>query len=90
MKKTEFIAVIADMNGITKKDAAEMVETTFGSLAAVLATHNDVNITGFGKFEIRKRAARKGHNPQTGEKIDINASTSVGYKPSKTLKDAVK
>jgi len=48
-----------------------------------------VQVVGFGTFSVRKRAARDGRNPQTGETIKIKASRSVAFKPSKTFKDMV-
>lgn len=61
----------------------DTVETT-------LKSEESVQIMGFGTFETRKRAARKGRNPQTGEEIEIPASVTPAFKPGKQLKDAVK
>ena len=55
-----------------------------------LANGEKVQLIGFGNFEVRERAARKGRNPQTGEEIEIPASKVPAFKPGKALKDAVK
>ncbi len=89
MTKTELIAIVAEKNELTKKDAERAVNTALETIAAELAAGNRVQLAGFGIFETKTRAARTGRNPKTKEVIEIAASTSVGFKPSKTLKDAV-
>lgn len=89
MTKTELIAIVAEKNEITKKDAERIVSSTLDAITADLVAGNRVSLAGFGIFETKTRAARTGHNPKTKEVIEIPASTSVGFKPSKTLKDAV-
>ena len=59
-------------------------------MTAALKDGNKVDITGFGKFEVKTRAAREGINPQTKEKIEIPASKIPGFKASKSLKDEVR
>lgn len=75
--------------GITKKDAAERVEAVIESVAELVKQEGAVRIPGFGVFEEVERAARKGRNPQTGEEINIQASKSVKFRPSKGLKDRI-
>jgi len=88
--KTDLIAQIADMSGIPKTQV-EMVYNSFvDSLIVNLKGDNEIVLTGFGTFKKSHRAARKGRNPQTGEVIDIAASTTVTFKPGKALKDGVK
>ena len=89
MTKTELIAIVAEKNELTKKDAERAVNTALETITAELAAGNRVQLAGFGIFETKTRAARTGRNPKTKEVIEIPASTSVGFKPSKTLKDAV-
>ena len=55
-----------------------------------MARHEKVQLIGFGNFEVRHRAARKGRNPQTGEEMEIPATDVPAFKPGKSLKDAVK
>ncbi len=81
---------IAEQQGLTKKAAAEIVNYVFDEASKTLKKGGVVDISGFGKFSIKKRAARKGRNPQTGETIKIKASKVPAFKASKTLKDLVK
>ena len=81
---------IAEQQGLTKKAAAEIVNYVFDEAAKTLKKGGVVDINGFGKFSIKKRAARKGRNPQTGETIKIKASKVPSFRASKTLKDLVK
>lgn len=90
MNKTELINKVAEMTDLTKKDATKVVDAVFQSIADALAQGDKVQIIGFGNFEIRERAARKGRNPQTGEEIEIAASKVPAFKAGKALKEAVK
>ena len=75
---------------MTKKDATAAVDAVFASIQETLAKGEKVQLIGFGNFEVRSRAARKGRNPQTGEEIEIAASKIPAFKPGKALKDAIK
>lgn len=90
MNKTELISSVAETAGLSKKDATAAVEALFGSVQDTLAKGDKVQIIGFGTFEVRERAARKGRNPQTGKEIEIAASKVPAFKAGKALKDAVK
>ena len=89
MTKTELIAIAAEKTGMTKKDAELVVNATLEAMTAELTAGNRAQLAGFGIFETKTRQARTGRNPKTNEVIEIPASTSVTFKPSKTLKDAV-
>ena len=89
MNKTELIAAIAAKTGLSKKDADKALAATIETIADAMAAGNKVQLVGFGSFETKTRAARTGRNPKTNETIEIVASTSVGFKPAKALKDAV-
>lgn len=89
MTKKDLIAQTAEKNEITKKDADRIVNSVLDIIAAELANGNRVQLADFGIFETKTRAARIGRNPKTKEAIEIPASTSVAFKASKTLKDAV-
>ena len=89
MTKTELIAITAEKAGMTKKDAEKAVSAAMEAITAELAAGNRVQLAGFGTFETKTRAARTGRNPKTKETLEIAASTSVGFKPAKDLKDAV-
>lgn len=88
--KAQLVSDVATATGLTKKDATAAVDAVFDSVQATLAKGEKVQLIGFGNFEVRERAARKGRNPQTGEEIEIAASKVPAFKPGKALKDAVK
>ena len=90
MNKTELITSVAEAAELTKKDATKAVEAVFDTIQSTLAEGEKVQLIGFGNFEVRERAARKGRNPQSGEEIDIAASKVPAFKAGKALKDAVK
>lgn len=81
---------LAAQQGLTKKAAAEAVSFVFDEAAKTLKKGGTVDISGFGKFTVKKRAARTGINPQTKETIKIKAAKVPAFKASKTLKDLVK
>ena len=72
--KAELIENVASSTGLTKKDATAAVDAVFSTIQETLAKGEKVQLIGFGNFEVRERAARKGRNPQTGEEIQIAAS----------------
>ena len=89
MNKSELVASVAEVAELTKKDAEKAVNAVFASVQKALVEDDKVQIIGFGTFEVRTRAARKGRNPQTGETIEIPASKNPVFKASKALKEAV-
>ncbi|MFZ2663774.1 MAG: HU family DNA-binding protein [Patescibacteria group bacterium] len=90
MVKTDLIAKVADMAGMTKVDANKAIDAVVEAIQASLAKGEKVTWTGFGTFEVRNRAARMGRNPQTGAPLHIPASKTPAFKSGKSLKDAVK
>lgn len=90
MNKTELINAVAEASELSKKDATKAVDAVFEAITDSLKSGDKVQLIGFGNFEVRERAARKGRNPQTGEEIEIPASKVPAFKPGKALKDAVK
>ena len=90
MNKTDLINAVAEAGELTKKQATLAVDAVFESILGALQNGDKVQLIGFGNFEVRERAARKGRNPQTGEEIEISASKVPAFKPGKALKDAVK
>ncbi len=90
MNKTELVAMVAEKAGFSKKDAEKAVNAFVDSVKEGLVKGDKIVLVGFGSFETKKRAARKGKNPQTGEVINIAASTVPAFKAGKALKDAVK
>lgn len=90
MNKTDLVNSVAEATGLSRKDAVNAVESVFSTISDALAEGDKVQLIGFGNFEVRERAARKGRNPQSGEEIEIAASKVPAFKPGKALKDAVK
>lgn len=90
MKKAELIAKVSEVTEFSKKDAGIIVDAVFEVISTALQNGDTVKLNGFGSFEVRERAARKGRNPQTGDTIDIPSRNVPVFKPSKTLKDSVK
>ena len=88
--KQELVDSVAKATGLTKKDATASVDAVFASIEEALKNGEKVQLIGFGNFEVRERAARKGRNPQTGAEIESPASKVPAFKPGKALKDAVK
>ncbi|MDF7637671.1 HU family DNA-binding protein [Leuconostocaceae bacterium ESL0958] len=88
--KQELIESVAMKTGLTKKDADKAVAAVLSSIEDALKKGEKVQLIGFGNFEVRERAARKGRNPQTKEEIEIPASKVPAFKPGKALKDAIK
>ena len=88
--KAELVSEVAAKTDLTKKEVAAAVDAIFSSIQEDLAKGEKVQLIGFGTFEVRHRAARKGRNPQTGDEIEIPASEVPAFKPGKALKDAVK
>ena len=89
MNKAELIAAIAAKTGDTKKLAEASVNAFVDVVTGALVKGDKVQLVGFGSFEVRKRAARKGRNPQTKEEIKIPASKAPVFKAGKALKDLV-
>ncbi len=90
MNKSELIAKIAEKAEMSKKDAEKALNAFVDSVTDALKAKDKVVLVGFGSFETKERAARKGKNPQTGAEIDIPATTVPAFKVGKALKDAVK
>ena len=89
MNKSELIAAVAAKTGDTKKVAEASVNAVIDVITETLKKGDKVQLVGFGSFEVRKRAARKGRNPQTKEEIKIPASKAPVFKAGKALKDLV-
>ena len=91
MTKTDLISAVAkEVEGITKKKAAEVVEAVFNDIYESLKKEEKVQIVGFGTFEVQKRAARQGRNPQHPDRIiEIPAKNVPVFRAGKALKEAV-
>ncbi len=84
------VEAVSEKIGGTKKSAEDAVDTVFDTITQTLSKGEEVGITGFGVFMTKKRAARMGVNPRTGEKVHIGATTTPKFRAGKSLKDAVK
>ncbi|MBE5908207.1 MAG: HU family DNA-binding protein [Lachnospiraceae bacterium] len=89
MNKSELVAAIASKADISKKDAEAAVKAFTETVTKELKKGGKVQLVGFGTFEVSKRAARTGRNPQTGKEMKIAASKAPKFKAGKALKDAV-
>ena len=89
MNKAELVEAIAKDAKITKAQADAAVKAMTGAIEKELKKGEKVALIGFGTFEVSKRAARTGRNPQTGEAIKIKAAKTPKFKAGKALKDAV-
>jgi len=90
MTKADLVAQVAKKVGLTSKAAKEAVSIVFQTISDALKRGEKVVVTGFGTFVVRKRAARKGRNPQTGAEIQIPATKTPGFTAGKSLKRLVK
>ena len=88
--KQDLIAKVAETAELSKKQAALVVNTVFDTISESLSNGEKVQIIGFGNFDVRERAERKGRNPQTGAELVIPASKVPGFKAGKALKEVVK
>ena len=89
MNKSDLIAAVAAKTGETKKSAETSINAIIDVIAATLKKGDKIQLVGFGSFEVRQRAARKGRNPQTGKELKIAAKKAPVFKAGKALKDAV-
>ncbi len=90
MTKAELVSAIAKGAGITKKQADAALKSGVAAIASALKKGERVAIPGLGIFSVKKRAARKGRNPRTGEVIQIPARKVVTFRPAKELRDSIK
>lgn len=90
MTKNELIEKVAKKSSLTKRAASDSVNATFNTIRDSLIRGEKVVISGFGTFLIRKRAARRGRNPQTGQSIQIPQTKIPGFTAGKTIKRHIK
>ena len=90
MNKTDLVNSIASKTGLSKKNSEAALNAVISSIEEALESGDKVVLVGFGTFEVRNRAERKGRNPQTKEEIVIPASKAPVFKAGKGLKDKVK
>jgi len=95
MTKADLVEKVATQVNLTKKDTEVVIDTIFDSISQALALKNDakndakVELRGFGSFRVRRRRARQGRNPQTGNPVQVPAKRVPYFKPGKELKALV-
>ena len=89
MNKTELIAAMAEKSELSKKDAEKALNAFLESVEGALKKDDKVQLVGFGTFDVKKRAARTGINPQTKKPVKIKASKAPSFKAGKAFKDAL-
>lgn len=89
MNKTELRDAVAEAAGLSHAQADKALNAVIDAVTSALASGEKVTLPGFGTFETRDRAARQGRNPQTGESMEIAASTTPAFKAGAQLKQAV-
>ena len=90
MKKSDIVAAVADKLDLSKKQAEMAVDTVFNTIRDGLKNKEKVEISNFGNFEVRTRAARTGRNPRTGADIAVPAQKTPAFKTGKGLKELVR
>ena len=90
MTKQDLVAQVAKQANLSMRAAKTAADSVFSTIASSIKRGEKVVVTGFGTFMVRKRAARKGRNPQTGAEIQIPASKTPGFTAGKSLKRMVK
>ncbi len=90
MNKAELVARIAELSELSKKDAEKALNSTVQAVQEALVRGEKVVLTGFGTFEVKERKARVGHDPRTGERIQIPALKAPTFKAGKVLKEQVR
>lgn len=89
MNKQTLVKRVADKTGLTQKDCGAVLEGMLSSVTEALAAGEAVKITGFGSFEVKRRAARVGRNPKTRESVAIPAQVAPVFRPGRGLKGIV-
>lgn len=89
MNKSELIANLASLSGVTQADAARVLEAFITTVGDTLKAGDNIALVGFGTFQVTRKAARTGRNPSTGKEIQIAAKNAPVFKAGKTLKDKV-
>lgn len=89
MTKADIVERVHEKVGFSKKESSEMVEAVFALMKSTLESGEKLKIAGFGNFEVKQKADRRGRNPQTGETITIEARRILSFKPSNVLKSNI-
>jgi integration host factor subunit alpha len=87
MTKADMVELVYERIGVSKREAATVVESIFDIIKESLERGENVKISGFGSFNLREKKPRRGRNPQTGEEITISARRVLSFKSSNVLRD---
>jgi integration host factor subunit alpha len=87
MTKADLVSAISEQTDLSKNEASDVLEELLGIIKATLESEEEVKVSGFGKFEVKRKSERRGRNPQTGEDITIDSRKVVTFRPSGILKD---
>ena len=87
MTKADMVELVYERIGVSKREAASVVESIFDIIKESLERGENVKISGFGSFNLREKKPRRGRNPQTGEEITISARRVLSFKSSNVLRD---
>ena len=90
MNKNDFVDIVAEKSGLTKKDSKAALDAVLETITETLAKGDSISFIGFGTFSVGTRKAREGVNPSTGARIQIAETKSAKFKVGAKLKDAVK
>mgnify|MGYP001446110221 CR=1 FL=1 len=90
MTKKEIVKTISDEIGLTQLKTKEIVQKTFDAIVETLVEERRIELRNFGVFEVKKRAARKGRNPRTGDKVYVPEKFVVTFKPGKEMEERVR
>lgn len=88
--KADLVEAMAEKSGVSKKDAAAVLEALVDTLTTAMSNGDKVTMVGFGTFETRARGERMAKNPRTGEEVKVAATKVPAFRAGKALKDAVK
>ena len=89
MTKADIVEQVYLRTGLPKQASAQIVEQVFEIVKETLERGENVKLSGFGRFEVRKKSARRGRNPQTGEAMEITSRKVLAFKPSVVLRKAM-
>ena len=89
MTKSDLVNYMAEETGLTKADATRALDAMISGVMSVLKSEGKVSLTGFATFSAKKKPAKKGRNPRTGEVVNIPARVAVTIKAGSKLKDAL-
>jgi integration host factor subunit alpha len=89
MTKADLVEKVYLKTGFSKKESADIVETIFELMKSTLEEGEKIKLAGFGNFVVKKKATRRGRNPQTGDEIEISSRRILTFKPSQVLKSAI-